>query len=161
MCRHTNKQKRKNANKHETYCLSLLWQIHVILMKSFLSLSAKPGTCPVVTRRSCRVKPEISPDQVPCGDSVGKRGRTPRENDWDCPGEQKCCLGPSACHFLCQHPPNSKVFKLCKICSDKTNWNFVAFECHLMLYIEWLNNLNLLLESGIWNLFSNILSICN
>ncbi|XP_032229945.1 collagen alpha-6(VI) chain isoform X2 [Nematostella vectensis] len=69
----------------------------------------KPGRCPpskLQTANQCSRVP-IPPQSLPCGDSARKPGRLQKENDWDCPGEQKCCLHSDGCHFVCAEPPVS------------------------------------------------------
>ncbi|XP_048583307.1 uncharacterized protein LOC5512020 isoform X1 [Nematostella vectensis] len=68
--------------------------------------SPKPGKCPPSppSGGSCGDAP---PEEIPCGESVaGKEGRTDKENDWDCPGEQRCCKSDDGCHSVCKEPPN-------------------------------------------------------
>lgn len=76
------------------------------------SFAAKPGSCPAVKKGGKCEDPELTPNQIPCGESAGKTGRTPKENDWDCPGEQKCCMDPTGCLSICRHPPNGEIFKM-------------------------------------------------
>lgn len=55
----------------------------------------------------CASQPVVPPQFIPCGDSAkGKEGREQRQNDWDCPGEAKCCKDPdTGCHNVCVQPP--------------------------------------------------------
>ncbi|EDO40322.1 predicted protein [Nematostella vectensis] len=66
----------------------------------------KPGKCPPSppSGGSCG---DVTPEEIPCGESVaGKEGRTDKANDWDCPGEQRCCKSDDGCHSVCKEPPN-------------------------------------------------------
>ncbi|EDO40880.1 predicted protein [Nematostella vectensis] len=77
-------------------------QINQILCKE------KPGKCkpvespvdPVICRGTLP-----NPSRIPCGDTAKKFGQSQQENDWDCPGETKCCPDETGCFSYCTHPP--------------------------------------------------------
>jgi len=71
-------------------------------------ISAKPKQCPPVTQPCSSPGGDVPLEYIPCGGSAGKGGQSDKENDWDCPGEQKCCIDPSGCHSICRPSPNCK-----------------------------------------------------
>lgn len=77
-------------------------------------LTEKPGECPVPAvppdPAVCASQADVPAQHIPCGDSAkGKEGRQQRQNDWDCPGESKCCKDPeTGCHNVCVYPPIGK-----------------------------------------------------
>ncbi|EDO40326.1 predicted protein [Nematostella vectensis] len=67
--------------------------------------SAKPGKCPPpFSTGFCPDITDVPSDQVPCGPSINDpKGKS---NDWECPGEQKCCLDiRQGCFSVCTDPP--------------------------------------------------------
>jgi hypothetical protein len=76
---------------------------------SYICLSSeKPGNCRPVAQTCGSPGSPVPPQLIPCGGSAGMEGRSAKENDWDCPGESRCCLDPSGCHSVCRPTPNCK-----------------------------------------------------